>query len=390
MNSRTRSAWPVSVSCAFFRFYRNMLTFFASLVLFVPTAHAIQYSISPYSSFANSSGAFNALNNNGVSVGFYLDNNTGLQRAFKSDGTTAVDLGSLASFGDNATGVNNHGVAVGSSIDANFKAQAIKYSGGTLIQIGAPAGYDRSNASDINDVGQITGATFGNDLNTATGYVYNPDGTFQVIGKLGYSTSKGTAINASGQVAGLASNGFYGKGRAFIWDNGTMTNLGLPAVANTGAEIAAVTGINDQGWVVGSWQNPGTNTNRRGFLYRNGVMEDLFQLDPSVTFSDAVDINNLGQIVGRAQVNGVNSDFGFLWDNGTMYNVKDLVDPGSGWVLTSAQAINDKGQIVGFGYLNGVPENYILTPTLVPVPAALPLMITGLLSLFGIARRKSQ
>ena len=35
-----------------------------------------------------------------------------------------------------------------------------------------------------------------------------------------------------------------------------------------------------------------------------------------------------------------------LWSGGSMYDLNDLVDARSNWVLQSASAINDRGQIV--------------------------------------------
>ena len=58
-------------------------------------------------------------------------------------------------------------------------------------------------------------------------------------------------------------------------------------------------------------------------------------------------INNLGKVAGMSMTEseGYNA---FLWENGTMFNLNDLIPPDSGIVLTKAgaNAINDAGQIV--------------------------------------------
>jgi hypothetical protein len=47
-----------------------------------------------------------------------------------------------------------------------------------------------------------------------------------------------------------------------------------------------------------------------------------------------------------------------------MKDLNDLIDPDSGWVLTSAAAINNAGQIVGRGVHNGQPRTFLLKPTI--------------------------
>ena len=72
-----------------------------------------------------------------------------------------------------------------------------------------------------------------------------------------------------------------------------------------------------------------------------------------------------------------------------MTDLNSLVDPASGWNITIAQAINDSGQIVGGGTINGQTHAFLMTPTAVPVPAAVWLFCSGLLGLVGVARRKA-
>jgi len=43
-----------------------------------------------------------------------------------------------------------------------------------------------------------------------------------------------------------------------------------------------------------------------------------------------------------------------------MIDLNSLLPAGSGWVLTDAMAINDSGQIVGNGVINGQSHAYLL------------------------------
>lgn len=52
----------------------------------------------------------------------------------------------------------------------------------------------------------------------------------------------------------------------------------------------------------------------------------------------------------------------FLWREGTMVDLNDLVPEDSGWLLLMGQGINDQGQIVGSGIYQGAICAFLLTP----------------------------
>ena len=83
--------------------------------------------------------------------------------------------------------------------------------------------------------------------------------------------------------------------------------------------------------------------------------------------SRAYDINNLGQVVGSS------GHPGFLWQDGVMTDLNDLIPPGAGWDIRVARAINDSGQIAGYGYVDlGQGDRthaFVMTP--VPEPATI-------------------
>jgi probable HAF family extracellular repeat protein len=74
-------------------------------------------------------------------------------------------------------------------------------------------------------------------------------------------------------------------------------------------------------------------------------------------------VNASGQVVGTSSpaVSGFNH--AFLWQNGTLTDLNDLLPSGSGWVLTTAYALNNSGVIVGDGLFNGAPRAFRLTIT---------------------------
>jgi probable HAF family extracellular repeat protein len=76
-------------------------------------------------------------------------------------------------------------------------------------------------------------------------------------------------------------------------------------------------------------------------------MSDLGTLTGGDT-SWAFGINDDGRVVGTSNVTG--GDFrAFIWENGTMYDLNDLLDPNDTWELRWATDVNNDGEITGWG-----------------------------------------
>lgn len=354
---------------------------FSSLAVAAP-----QYSISLFAA-PSYNVQFADLNDQGVAVGFDYAN---LPFAFVSDGATATALNPLVTGRDAyATSINNSGVIVGYAFTASWAVRAVQFGSSTTdLFPGAPASAQQV-AWAINDAGAVAGA-YGNH-----GFLYE-NGVLVDIGSLpGLTFSVGYAINASGQIAGGAGNGGQSvTNRGFIWTDGVMTNLGLPT-GETSAAIAGVEAINDSGWVTGQWQRyvGGTSQNRRSFLWHDGIMSDITPSFITTGFADALDINNWGQVVGSGKKTqgAANDSVGFLWDNGTAYDLDTLVlDPNSEWIVDGAYNINNLGQVLVGARYNGQSTYALLTPNAIPtpLPAAIWLFGSGLTGLVMMARRR--
>ena len=125
-------------------------------------------------------------------------------------------------------------------------------------------------------------------------------------------------------------------------------------------------------------------------------------------FFDALALNDQGDIVFGANLTGTGvtdaNDRAIFGESDGMFSILvregDIIDLGDGDLATiiflnlGRNAFNDLGQIAFFadlsdgrqGILLGSPDGIVLAP--VPLPAALPLMASGLLGLVAIARRR--
>ena len=156
------------------------------------------------------------------------------------------------------------------------------------------------------------------------------------LGSLGGGFSVPKGINNAGQIVGESSTG-NGTYRGFIWQNGSMSDLGtLPGLHNSYAN-----GINNLGQIVGAANtNPASTGTDQAFLWQNNTMVGLgtFGQPTSVGLS----INQVGQIAGRA------NSTAFQWQNGT-----GTTNLGG---TASAASINDSGQIVGEARVANYPH----------------------------------
>jgi probable HAF family extracellular repeat protein len=168
-----------------------------------------------------------------------------------------------------------------------------------------------------------------------------------------------TAINQTGAVVGISGicDAAVGGGTAehmVIWRDGEIL-MSLPTLGGTYWNTPM--DINNRDDVAGFSDLPGdgptpVQANFHAFFWSarpyacNGKTVtgtcDLGTLDPEGV-SEALGVNDLDQVVGVSFPIG----HAFLWQNGTMTDLNQLVVPGTTLVLTDAQDINDRGEITG-------------------------------------------
>lgn len=164
----------------------------------------------------------------------------------------------------------------------------------------------------------------------------------------GDSDGAATAINDRGDVVGISGICDQAVGREtarhmVLWKDGRVIDLG-----NIGGDAwNTPMAINQQGDVVGFANTaPGNGFHLRAFLrsHAGGPPIDLGVLYPGDSLSEALGINDRGQVVGLSC--GSSGCRGFLWQDGVMADLNKLA-PGYAGVIEDAQDINDLGQITG-------------------------------------------
>jgi probable HAF family extracellular repeat protein len=211
-------------------------------------------------------------------------------------------------------------------------------------------------AAGVNNLGQVVGwaentvhdstCTFPQILQFKAA-VWGPNGSMQQLpGYHGDPDQAAVAINDKGQAVGVSgicgtSVGALSATHALLWDHGTVTSLGDLGGKGWNTPDA----INDNGEVVG-FANVTSDVDSptfHAFLWTKslGRMIDLKTLAGD-TGSEAESINDQGQIVGVSF--GADSH-AFLYENGVMLNLNDLIPADSGLVLINGAAINNLGWI---------------------------------------------
>ena len=115
--------------------------------------------------------------------------------------------------------------------------------------------------------------------------------------------------------------------------------------------------INNSGCVVGSAADGANGV--QAFVF-DGCRSRLGTLGGA--FSIAHAINNAGQIVSGSLTDGNDAFHAFMFTDGNMHDLNQLLVDAPRWELLQAAGINDQGQIVGVGLLDGEDHGFLLNP----------------------------
>jgi probable HAF family extracellular repeat protein len=265
-----------------------------------------------------------------------------------------------------------------SGLKASGACQPFLWQGGRIFALPTLGGLNGS-ANQINNVGEVVGTA----ENSAPDYGCPSPQVLQfkpVVWTNGHIRELPTAaedpdgiafaVNRTGQVVGgsglcsaftitTLTNLF--PLHALLWEKGKVMDLGsLGGTGYGGGNLAL--NINNLGQVVGNSDLPGDKANH-AFLWAKGKgMRDLGTL-PGDTFSVGLAINDSTKVVGISLDANFNPR-AFVWQNGAMTDLNTLIPTNSTLFLLTACSINSEGQIVGFGVdtITGETHGYLATP----------------------------
>ena len=216
----------------------------------------------------------------------------------------------------------------------------------------------------VNNVGQIAGTSSGQAA-------LWDDGELLQLGRLGHYSygNEAHGVNDLGQVVGVSKT-YGGVDRAFLYEDGAMTELEVFDGPDCRAED-----VNNVGLIVGSGKLWRGGTLRfyddRAFLWEDGTAVNLGAFGMSTQISFAKAINGFGQAVGGTTYwgepnwteGGYGSYHGFLWRDGVMVDLNDLLPGVTPWQLSSAEDISEAGHITGMCYNSGTDSEsgYLMT-----------------------------
>jgi probable HAF family extracellular repeat protein len=289
-----------------------------------------------------------------------------------------IDLGTLeGGYEGFANAINNRGQVVGFTTNTvpdpfSFfpfpgatQSRAFLWLKGVMQDLGTLGGPD-ANAIAINDRGQVAGDSYTNStpnpvLDTCGAFSFNvptedpflwQDGEMIDLGTLGGTCGLVTGMNDQGQVIGQSDLSGDLTFHPFLWSK----SQGMQDLGTLGGDTGITNWINDAGDIAGKADLPGpAPQNHDAVLWKkHGAQKIDLGVLPADSCSNAYYVNARGQVVGTSENRALclvpTGEHAFLWENGgPMVDLNSLIPSGSSLDLTFAVAINNQGEIAGFG-----------------------------------------
>jgi probable HAF family extracellular repeat protein len=295
---------------------------------------------------------------------------------------------SLGTFGGNhsiAGDINDHGQIVGYALNTipdpfswigvflgssnSTQTRAFLWENGHKRDLGTLGGPDAA-AGSVNERGEVAGISYTNSIaNPTTGlptvaaFLWR-NGKMIDLGNFGGTFTGVAQINDRGQVIGTSNLPGDQFKDPFFWEDGKLIDLYTSSVGGSPITVYA---LNDRGQVVGGGAFPDHPYD--AYVWKEGVATDLGFLDGDCS-SEAFVIGSKGQIAGQSYPCELNSRRPFLWQDGILFDLNDLIQAQSGFRFTQAFFINNRGEIGGIGTAPGCDDDEDCGHAMVLIPCS--------------------
>lgn len=234
--------------------------------------------------------------------------------------------------------LNQAGVVLCQASGANLPTRSFLWSPDNQIDLGALSGGD-TRAYDLDDEGHVVGADISPE--GVSSPVRWEAGQAEVLPLLpGYVGGEARALDNDGRIAGDLIDA-HGGHHACLWEHDAVSLL--PDAP--GRPFSHAQGMNNLGQVVGSTYavydppTPGHAGQGRAALWRDGEVIDL-GVTPGYSASEANAINDAGDVVGNSRESPGYSE-AFRWRAGEFRRIRTR--------NSTLAAINNPGRVVGTG-----------------------------------------
>ncbi|HEX5247860.1 MAG TPA: HYR domain-containing protein [Gaiellaceae bacterium] len=191
--------------------------------------------------------------------------------------SSRTTLGTLGGVQAGATAANANGEIAGwrTSPTYPFPVHAVLFGTSPGVTDLGTLGGPSSFANAINASGDVVGYSSPDNTTNSHAFLWRLGGGMIDLGALGYnrgssSESRAYGVNDADQVVGQ-SYGFDFREHAFLWQDGTMTNLDTLLPAGSGWQLQRASAINDAGQIVGFGL---LNGRRHGYLLTPAAAAD--------------------------------------------------------------------------------------------------------------------
>ena len=220
-----------------------------------------------------------------------------------------------------------------------------------FTSLGTLPGGNWSQARAINSAGEIVG--FWGDIvkgPSPLAFIWRDGEMIDINADFGTVKSDANGINNNGLVTGWMGNSITTDARVFIWDDGNVVDLGL--APNSFSSWGKSINDTDHVLVRAEFtEDEPTDRINGSFVVRDGKYTDLGAL-PGYDVIAGWSLNNNCTIVGmvRAVESSNEPDAGFVWRDGVMKDLNDLIPPGPQLEISQARGINESGQIAAMAH----------------------------------------